>query len=91
MAALSDHDRRDAEHALRAETAILIQKYVRRVVDVGKAYIKEELDEAAREGRAVDGTSVGRAAAVRAAAAYFGAIEAHAQPAIEGTAARQAD
>ena len=84
MAALSDHDRRDAEHALRAETAILIQKYVRRVIDLGKAYVKEELDEAAREGRSVDGTAVGRAAASRAATNYFG-LEADPLPAIEGT------
>lgn len=72
MAALSDHDRRDAEHALRAETAILVQKYVRRVIELGKAYVKEELDEAARLGRPVDGTALGRGAASRAAAHYFG-------------------
>ena len=71
MAALSDHDRRDAEHAARAETAIVIQKYVRRVNELSKAYIKEALDDAAREGLSVDGTAIGRAAAARAAAHYF--------------------
>ena len=91
MAALSDHDRRDAEHALRAETAILIQKYVRRVIDLGKAYVKESLDVAAREGAPVNGTAIGRAAAARAAADYFsidaGAAGNSELAAIEGAAA----
>jgi hypothetical protein len=86
LAALSDHDRRDAEHALRAEFAILVQKYVRRGIDIGKAYVKEELDAAAREGRSVDGTAIGRAAAARAQAHYFGLAAQDAQPAIEGSA-----
>ena len=86
MAALSDHDRRDAEHAARAEIAVLVQKYVRRMTEITKAYIKEELDEAARLGRPVDGTALGRAAAARAAGAYFGAIDAQPRPAIEGRA-----
>lgn len=85
MAALSDHDRRDAEHAARAEVAILVQKYVRRMTELTKAYIKEDLDEAARHSRSVDGTALGRAAAARATAHYFG-IDAAAEPraAIEG-------
>ena len=88
MAALSDHDRRDAEHALRAEFAILVQKYVRRGIDIGKAYIKEELDAAARDGRSVDGTAIGRAAAERAQAYYFASALNDPQPAIEGSASR---
>lgn len=88
MAALSDHDRRDAEHAARAETAILVQRYVRRVNELSKAYIKEELDDAARRGESVDGTAVGRAAAARAASHYFGGpplevVDGAADPALE--------
>lgn len=88
MAALSDHDRRDAEHAARAEVAILVQKYVRRMTEIAKAYIKEELDDAARAGRSVDGTALGRAAANRATSHYFTAnpqevVDGHSDQALE--------
>ena len=87
MAALSDHDRRDAEHAARMEFALIVGKYVRRMNDISKAYIKEDLDDAAKNGRSVDGTSVGRAAAERAAKSYFGGLAgANPQDAIEGNA-----
>jgi hypothetical protein len=88
MAALSDHDRRDAEHAARAEMAIVVQKYVRRVNEAAKAYIKEALDEAARGEGTIDGTSVGRSAATRAIADWMGIDAAAPQAAIEGSAAR---
>ena len=88
MAALSDHDRRDAEHAARAEMAILIQKYVRRVNEAAKAYIKEALDDAARNGDTVDGTAIGRGAAGRAIADWMGIEAGTPQPAIEGSASR---
>ena len=84
MAALSDHDRRDAEHASRAEIAILLQKYARRLTEEAKVYIKEELDAAAREGRSIDGTALGRAAAAHATGHYF--LEPDTRPAIEGRA-----
>ena len=88
MAALSDHDRRDAEHAARAEMAILVQKYVRRINEAAKGFIKEALDEAAREGVAVDGTALGRSAASRAIAEWMGLDAGSPSAAIEGSASR---
>jgi hypothetical protein len=66
------------------EFSLLVGKYVRRMQDISKAYIKETLDDAARLGESVDGTAIGRAAAERAAKAYFG-IETTIHPAIEGS------
>jgi GGDEF domain-containing protein len=74
MARLTDHDVRDAEHALRAEVALLTGLYARRMLEEGKAYIQTELEKAAREGVDVNGTSIGRAAAQSASAAYFGGL-----------------
>ena len=88
MAALSDHDRRDAEHVARMEIAILLQRYRRRLDEAAKLYVKEKLDEAARDGGAVDPVELGRTAAAHAISPYFGidaapraAIEAPADPA----------
>lgn len=85
MAALSDHDRRDAEHVGRMEVAILLQRYRRRLDEAVKVYVKEKLDEAARDGRAVDPVALGRAAASHAIAPYFG-VDATPRPAIEANA-----
>ena len=72
MARLSDHDVRDAEHALRAEISLIVGRYTRRMLEMGKAHIQEAIEKAAKEGDDVDGSSIGREAASRAAAPYFG-------------------
>lgn len=74
MARLTDHDLRDAEHALRAELALIAGRYARRMLEMGKAHIQEAIEEAQKGGIDVDGTSIGRAAASRAAAPYFGGL-----------------
>lgn len=85
MARLSDHDIRDAEDALRVEVGLVVKRYIRRMVELGKAHIQEEIELAHKEGREVDGTAVGRAAAARAASDYFGGLAGVApQPVIEG-------
>lgn len=84
MARLTDHDVRDAEHALRTELALLVGRYVRRMAEMGKAYIQEEIEQAGKEGRLVDGTAIGRSAAERAAFDYFGGLAGKPQAAIEG-------
>jgi hypothetical protein len=89
MARLSDHDVRDAEHALRAEIALLVGRYIRRLLESGKAEVQQMIEEAAKEGREIDGTAIGRAAAANAAADYFGGLAgASPQPALEGRSAR---
>lgn len=88
MARLSDHDVRDAEHALRSELALLVSRYTRRMAEMGKAHIQEEIETAIKEGRVVDGTAIGRAAAGRAASDYFGGLAGAPQTAIEGRASR---
>ncbi len=83
MSALSDHDRRDAEDAARAEIRISVNKYIRRMTETTKTNIKEALDEASRSGEAVDGTALGRSAALRAANEWlYGGTP---QATIEGT------
>ena len=84
MARLSDHDVRDAEHALRAEIALIVGRYTRRMLEMGKAHIQEAIES---EKGDVDGTAIGRTAAQRAAFPYFGDLAgASAFPAlVEGT------
>lgn len=87
MARLTDHDVRDAEHALRMEITLVIARYTRRMVELGKAFIQEAIEEANREGVIVDGTAIGRTAAARAAQDYFGGLAGSVgtfTPAIEG-------
>jgi len=72
MARLSDHDVRDAEHALRAEIALIVGRYTRRMLEAGKAHIQQEIERAASEEVTVDGSAIGREAAARAAFPYFG-------------------
>ena len=92
MARLSDHDVRDAEHALRAEIALLTGRYVRRLLEAGKADIQKQIEQAAKEGLEIDGTYIGRTAAANAAADYFGGLAGAApQAAIEGTASKPSD
>lgn len=83
MARLTDHDVRDAEHALRMELTLVVARYTRRMAEMGKAYIQEEIETANKEGRSVDGTAVGRAAAKRAALPYFGDLAGADRPVIE--------
>jgi hypothetical protein len=87
MARLSDHDVRDAEHALRMELTLVVARYTRRMAELGKAYIQEALEEAGKEGQDVNGTEIGRAAAERAASSYFGGLAGAApREALEGEA-----
>jgi len=88
MARLSDHDVRDAEHALRMEIALTVGQYVRRMNEMGKAYIQEALEEASKNEEAVNGIAVGRAAAERATSDYFGGLAGAQYPAIEGSGTR---
>lgn len=86
MARLSDHDIRDAEDALRAEIGLVVKRYIRRMTEIGKAHIQEAVEEATKDGSHVDGTSIGRAAAARAASTYFTGLAGEGPyPAIEGT------
>lgn len=74
MARLSDHDIRDAEHALRMELALVVSRYTRRMTELGKAKIQEAIEQAVKDGREIDGTAIGRAAAAEAASDYFGGL-----------------
>ena len=88
MARLSDHDVRDAEHALRAEIALIVGRYVRRMNELGKAHIQEQIEQAVKNGEVVDGTAIGRAAADRASRDYFGGLAgAIPRPVLEGGSA----
>lgn len=68
MPARTDHDRRDAQHAVRATVAMEIGRYVRRIVEESYAYIEQEATE--HDGGTVDWSAVGIAAAHRALASY---------------------
>ena len=74
MARLTDHDIRDAQHALRAEIALVVGRYIRRMDEIGKAYISEAIETASKEDHLVDGSAIGRAAAERATKDYFGGL-----------------
>lgn len=69
MPARTDHDRRDAQHASRAEIAVTYARYIRRSTEEAYAYIEEE---AARyDGTTpIDWSAVGKAAAHRALRSY---------------------
>lgn len=74
MPRLSDHDLRDAEHALRMEISLVVGRYIRRMSEIGKAYIQEAIETAIKENRLVEGSAIGRAAAERATRDYFGGL-----------------
>jgi len=74
MARLTDHDLRDAEDAARMELGLVVKRYTRRMHELGKAYIQEAIEEAAKEGAYINGTQIGREAARRAAIPYFGGL-----------------
>jgi hypothetical protein len=69
---VSDHVRRDAEHAARAEISILLSKYQRRLYEEAKTNIAAAIT-AAEPGREIDGTEIGREAVLAAATGYLGA------------------
>lgn len=75
MPANSDHTRRDAQHAARAEIAIQIQKYVRRLSEEAYAHIAKALSE--YSDGPIDGTALGREAAQAAFSRYLGSGDVH--------------
>ena len=75
MSRLSDHVRRDAEHAARSMARIEVQRYLRRIDDLAKAYVAEAIEEATNRGELIDGTELGKAQGARALRAYIGAGE----------------
>lgn len=83
MPSVSDHIRRDAEHAARSDIRVLILKYVRRMDEQAKAHIAEAIANA-EPGAELDGTRIGRDAASKAIAAL---IAPEPFEALEGTAA----
>lgn len=84
--ALSDHTRRDAEAYSRALIAQELGRYRRRMEELAKGVIKTQIEEATKNERAIDGFTVGKAAADSAVHAYFtpgepqAAIEAPSKP-----------
>lgn len=68
MPARTDHDRRDAQHAVRATVSMELGRYVRRIVEEAYAHIEQEATE--HDDRDVDWSAVGIAAAHRALASY---------------------
>lgn len=74
MARLSDHVIRDAEHAGRAETVLILGQYGRRIGEMTKAYIQEAVEQAVLKGDPINGIEIGREAARRAAFPYFGGL-----------------
>jgi hypothetical protein len=72
MPPLSDHTRRDAEHALRAMIGIEVARFRRRMEEHGKGTVKDKIERATQNGEAIDGTELGKAAAAEAIAAYVG-------------------
>jgi hypothetical protein len=81
MPSLSDHTRRDAEHAARSLIRVEVMRYVRRMDELAKGHIKEAIEQATQKGDAIDGANLGQTAATEAIRAYIGAGEP--QPAIE--------
>ena len=82
MPSVSDHARRDAEHAARSAIRVQIMRFVRRMDEQAKAHIAAAIEQAARDGEAVDGVAIGEDAAARAIASYMEAGEP--QAAIDG-------
>jgi len=56
------------------EVALVVGRYTRRMIEIGKAHIQQEIERAGKEGDEVDGAAIGRAAAEEAARDYFGAL-----------------
>ena len=77
MASVSDHVRRDAEHAARSAIRVEVSRYIRRMDEVAKAHIKTAIER----GEVPDGTELGREAGALAIGTYITPGEP--QPAIE--------
>ena len=75
MPSVSDHVRRDAEHAARSDIRVQIMRFIRRMDEQAKAHISEAIEAAELSGEPVDGLSIGREAAARAIASYMDAGE----------------
>lgn len=88
MARLSDHTLRDAEHALRTEITLILGQYGRRMLEMGKAHIQESIESAEED---VNGTAIGRAAAQRAAAPYFGGLAGDIPTVVESESPKELD
>lgn len=84
MPSLSDHTRRDAEHAARSAIRVAVARFTRRMDEQAKAAIKTAIESAAREGRELDGTKLGREVADQAIRDYVSPDEP--VPAIEAAA-----
>jgi hypothetical protein len=70
MPPLSDHTRRDAEHAGRSVIAVETARFRRRMEEHMKGNVKDKLERATQNGEAIDGTELGYAAGREAIAAY---------------------
>ena len=69
MAARTDHDRRDAQHAARCTIAVAVGRYIRRMTEEAYAHIEEEATR--HDGiTELDWSEVGTAAAHRALGSY---------------------
>lgn len=69
MAARTDHDRRDAQHAARATIAIAVSRYIRRMTEEAYAHIEEEATR--HDGiTELDWSKVGTGAAHQALGSY---------------------
>lgn len=68
MASISDHIRRDSEHAARMEIMLVLSQYRRRLEEDAKAFITRALAEAEGE---VNGLDIGREAALSALGNYL--------------------
>ena len=71
MPSVSDHVRRDAEHAARADIRVQISRFIRRMDEQAKAHIAEALAAAEASGEPIDGLAIGREAAAQAIAVYM--------------------
>ena len=88
MPSLSDHLRRDAEHAARSAIRVAVARFTRRMDEQAKAAIKQAIESAARDGADIDGLALGREAADQAIASYISADEP--VPALEAAAVEDA-
>jgi hypothetical protein len=57
---------------MRAEIRIQVSRYVRRMEEMAKGVIQEELESAVQNGEPTEGTQIGRMAAAQAIATYIG-------------------
>lgn len=75
MPSVSDHVRRDAEHAARSDIRVQIMRFIRRMDGEAKAHIAAAIEQAEANGDPIDGLTIGREAAARAIATYMAAGE----------------